>query len=30
MTDIYIIPNHQRLTDTLNNLYKTVPAMGLE
>lgn len=28
MTDTYIIPDPQRLTDALNNLYKTVPHLG--
>ncbi|MDO6508755.1 tyrosine-type recombinase/integrase [Colwellia sp. 4_MG-2023] len=30
MTDTYIIPNPQRLTDALNNLYKTVPPLGVK
>jgi integrase len=30
MTDTYIIPNPQRLTDALNNLYKTVPPLGIK
>jgi len=29
MTDTYIIPDPQRLTDALNNLYKTVPPLGV-
>lgn len=28
MTDTYIIPDPKRLTDALNNLYKTVPPLG--
>ncbi len=30
MTDTYITPEPQRLTDALNDLYKTVPALGLK
>lgn len=30
MTDTYIIPDPQRLTDALNNLYKTVPPLGIK
>lgn len=30
MTDTYIIPDPQKLTDALNNLYKTVPALGVK
>ena len=30
MTDTYIIPDPQRLTDALNSLYKTVPPLGIE
>jgi integrase len=28
MTDIYIIPDPKKLTEALNNLYKSVPALG--
>lgn len=30
MTDTYIIPDPQRLTDALNNLYKSVPPLGIK
>ena len=30
MTDTYIIPDSQRLTDALNNLYKSVPPLGIK
>jgi len=30
MTDTYIIPDPQRLTDALNSLYKTVPPLGVK
>lgn len=29
MTDTYIIPDPKKLTDALNNLYKSVPALGV-
>lgn len=30
MTDIYIIPDPKRLTDTLNALYKTLSVLGFD
>lgn len=30
MTDTYIIPDPQRLTDALDNLYKSVPPLGIK
>jgi len=30
MTDTYIIPDPQRLTDALNSLYKTVPPLDIK
>jgi len=30
MIDTYIIPDPQKLTDALNNLYKSVPALGVK
>ncbi|MCG7550964.1 tyrosine-type recombinase/integrase [Pseudoalteromonas sp. Of7M-16] len=30
MTDTYIIPDPQKLTDALNSLYKSVPALGVK